>query len=137
MDRRRFFSAAAGIAALRPGAAALAQSAGEGSYGRPADLVARDEDYWMNIRHAFTVDRNLINLNNGGVSPSPKMVSDTETRYLEIENMAPSYYMWRDPRPGMETVAGGWPACSAATRRRSRSRATPARRSRSCSWAWT
>lgn len=105
MERRHFLSAAAGLAtALRPDATALAQTAGEGSYGRPADAVARDEDYWMNIRHAFTVDRNMINLNNGGVSPSPKIVSDTEKRYLDVENMTPSYYMWRVLDPGIETV---------------------------------
>ena len=74
MDRRRFLSATSLAAALRPNSLALAQSAGEGSYGRAADLVARDEDFWMNVRHAFTVDRNMINLNNGGVSPSPKIV---------------------------------------------------------------
>src|SRR4051812_29334264 len=105
MDRRRFLSSAAGLAAaFRPDSVARAQSAAEGSYGRAADLVARDEDYWMNIRHAFTVDRNLINLNNGGVSPSPKVVSDTEKRYLDMENMTPTYYMWRILDPGIETV---------------------------------
>src|SRR4051794_12077918 len=107
MDRRRFLSlpgTAVAAAAFRPGAVALAQSASLGSYGRPADAVARDEDYWMNIRHAFTVDRNMINLNNGGVSPSPKIVSDTEKRYLDMENMTPTYYMWRILDPGLETV---------------------------------
>ncbi|MDZ4797347.1 MAG: aminotransferase class V-fold PLP-dependent enzyme [Bryobacteraceae bacterium] len=106
MDRRSFFTSAAGIAAaaFRPDAVALAQSAGLGSFGRPADAVARDEDYWMNVRHAFTVDRNLINLNNGGVAPSPKIVSDTEKRYLDMENMTPTYYMWRILDPGLETV---------------------------------
>jgi selenocysteine lyase/cysteine desulfurase len=104
MDRRRFLSAVGITAAFRPDSVARAQTALEGSYGRPADLVARDEDFWMNIRHAFTVDRNLINLNNGGVSPSPKIVSDTEKRYLDVENMTPSYYMWRILDPGIETV---------------------------------
>lgn len=32
----------------------------------------------------------MVNLNNGGVSPSPKIVMDTETRYLEVENLSPS-----------------------------------------------
>ncbi|MBC7925624.1 MAG: aminotransferase class V-fold PLP-dependent enzyme [Bryobacteraceae bacterium] len=106
MHRRHFLTSATGIAAatFRPNSVAMAQSAGLGSFGRPADAVARDEDYWMNIRHAFTVDRNLINLNNGGVSPSPKIVSDTEKRYLDMENMTPSYYMWRILDPGLETV---------------------------------
>ena len=34
--------------------------------------AARDEDYWREIQQAFTVDRNIINLNNGGVCPSPQ-----------------------------------------------------------------
>lgn len=46
----------------------------------------------------------MINLNNGGVSPSPKIVSDTEKRYLDIENLSPSYYMWNVLDPGIETV---------------------------------
>ena len=95
---------AAGAFSLHRGSLALAQSATQTISGRPADTVARDEDFWMNIRHAFTVDRNMINLNNGGVSPSPKIVMDTETRYLEIENLSPSYYMWNVLDPGIETV---------------------------------
>ena len=39
--------------------------------GRPPADVADDEDFWREIQHAFTLDRTLINLNNGGVSPSP------------------------------------------------------------------
>jgi isopenicillin-N epimerase len=105
MHRRRFFSASAGVvAALRADSLLRAQSAIASISGRPADTVARDEDFWFNVRHAFTVDRNMINLNNGGVSPAPKVVMDTETRYLEMENLSPSYYMWNVLDPGLETV---------------------------------
>jgi selenocysteine lyase/cysteine desulfurase len=106
MDRRSFFSttAAAALAAFQTDSLARAQSATQAVVGRPADTVARDEDFWFNIRHAFTVDRNMINLNNGGVSPAPKIVMDTEERYLEIENLSPSYYMWNVLDPGVETV---------------------------------
>ncbi|MGC4052062.1 MAG: aminotransferase class V-fold PLP-dependent enzyme [Paludibaculum sp.] len=105
MDRRRFVSSTVGaLAVMQHDSVARAQSAVEAVSGRPADSVARDEDFWLNIRHAFTVDRNLINLNNGGVSPSPRMVMDTEKRYLEVENMSPSYYMWNVLDPGIETV---------------------------------
>jgi len=106
MDRRRFFrsSAAAAFAAFQADSLLRAQSAVESVSGRAADTVARDEDFWFNIRHAFTVDRNMINLNNGGVSPAPKIVMDTETRYLEMENLNPSYYMWNVLDPGIETV---------------------------------
>ncbi|MBS1876295.1 MAG: aminotransferase class V-fold PLP-dependent enzyme [Acidobacteria bacterium] len=105
MNRRQFFTSAAGVAAaFQNDSAARAQSAVKAVEGRPADVVARDEDFWFNVRHAFVVDRNLINLNNGGVSPSPKTVIETETRLLEIENMTPTYYMWRILDPGVENV---------------------------------
>ncbi|HEY3936005.1 MAG TPA: aminotransferase class V-fold PLP-dependent enzyme [Bryobacteraceae bacterium] len=105
MDRRQFFSASAGvIAAFQTDSLLRAQSAVAAVSGRPADTVARDEDFWFNVRHAFTVDRNMINLNNGGVSPAPKIVMDTEVRYLEVENLNPSYYMWNVLDPGVETV---------------------------------
>jgi isopenicillin-N epimerase len=104
MDRRSFFpSSAAVLAAFQNDSTARAQSAASAS-GRPADAIARDEDFWFNVRHAFTVDRNIINLNNGGVSPAPKVVMDTEIRYLEIENMTPTYYMWRILDPGIENA---------------------------------
>ena len=105
MDRRRFFSYSAGLlAAFQADSVARAQSAVASVGNRPADTVARDEDFWFNVRHAFTVDRNMVNLNNGGVSPAPKIVMDTEIRYLEIENLSPSYYMWSVLDPGVETV---------------------------------
>src|ERR1044072_5869921 len=105
MHRRRFLTAAASaVAAFQPDSTARAQALAAAASNRPADAVARDEDFWFNIRHAFTVDRNIINLNNGGVSPSPKVVMDTEIRYLEVENMLPTYYMWRILDPGLETV---------------------------------
>lgn len=110
MDRRWFLRGAAGaltaaaVPELRVGGLALAQQAVAKVEGRPADTVARDEDFWFTVRHAFTVDRNMINLNNGGVSPAPKVVMDTEIRYLEIENLSPSYYMWNVLDPGIETV---------------------------------
>jgi selenocysteine lyase/cysteine desulfurase len=105
MQRRSFLSSAATVlAAFQNDSVARAQSAGAAVSGRPAEVVAQDEDFWFNVRHAFTVDRNIVNLNNGGVSPSPKVVMDTEIRYLELENMNPTYYMWRILDPGLETV---------------------------------
>jgi selenocysteine lyase/cysteine desulfurase len=106
MHRRSFLgqTAAAATAVLNSSALLHAKAAAAKVSDRPADTVARDEDFWFNVRHAFTVDRNMINLNNGGVSPAPKIVMDTEIRYLEIENLNPSYYMWNVLDPGIETV---------------------------------
>src|SRR5262247_1893148 len=72
--------------------------------GRGADEVAGDEDFWFEIQHAFTVDRTLINLNNGGVCPSPRVVQDAMRRYLEFSNNAPVYSMWRVLDPQIESV---------------------------------
>ncbi|NJD23046.1 MAG: aminotransferase class V-fold PLP-dependent enzyme [Melioribacter sp.] len=65
---------------------------------------ASDEDFWGRIQSAFDVDRSLINLNNGGVSPSPRVVIDAFKRYIDYSNQAPSYYMWQHVEPKVETV---------------------------------
>ncbi|MFQ6045323.1 MAG: aminotransferase class V-fold PLP-dependent enzyme [Gemmatimonadales bacterium] len=69
----------------------------------PSDLAA-DEDFWAEIQQAFQVDRSLVNLNNGGVSPSPKVVQDALRRYLEYSNQAPVYTMWKVLEPQIEGV---------------------------------
>ena len=65
---------------------------------------ASDEDFWSWIRESFTVSPNLINLNNGGVSPQPKVVQDAHIRYYQYSNEAPSYYMWRILDAGREAL---------------------------------
>ncbi len=106
MDRRNFFRAAAGtaLAALQEHAIERAQAADKYIKGRTPQDLAADEDYWAEIRTAFTVDRNIINLNNGGVSPSPRVVQDAMRRYLEFSNMAPVHTMWKVLEPQIESV---------------------------------
>jgi selenocysteine lyase/cysteine desulfurase len=50
------------------------------------------------------VDRSIINLNSGGVSPSPKVVHDAYKRYLDYSNTGPVYAMWRVLKPQRESV---------------------------------
>jgi isopenicillin-N epimerase len=61
-----------------------------------ADLTpedaARNELYWREIQSAFTLDRTLINFNNGHHSPQPRVVLDAVKRYMDLENQAPVYY---------------------------------------------
>ena len=76
----------------------------DAAFGRsPAD-VAGDEDYWREIQQAFTLDRTIINLNNGGAVPSPRVVHEAFKRYLDISNQAPVYHMWQILEPNIETV---------------------------------
>jgi len=71
--------------------------------GTPEE-VARDEEFWIEVARAFEVDRSIVNFNNGGVSPSPKWVSDALKRHIDFSNKAPAYYMWRILEPQRETV---------------------------------
>ena len=69
--------------------------------------AARDEDFWLTVQQAFFVDRTIINLNNGGVSPSPRSVQDAYRRYTEQANSIPAYEMWRHQEPQVESVREG------------------------------
>lgn len=68
------------------------------------EATATDEDYWSIIQQAFTVNPNIINLNNGGVSPSPRIVQEAVERYNKLANEGPSYFMWRILDAGREPL---------------------------------
>ena len=69
-----------------------------------ADEVAQNEDYWSVIQRSYSVNSNLINLNNGGVSPAPVVVQQAVERYNQLSNEGPSYYMWRILDQGREPL---------------------------------
>jgi len=106
--RRRFLgslvAAGAAVPALRDHALARVVSASHAVTGRSPDDVAQDEDFWLDVQQAFTLDRTIINLNNGGVSPSPRVVQEAMRRYLEYSNTAPVYTMWQVLEPEIEAV---------------------------------
>ncbi len=109
MNRRNFLLASAGsVAALdllggidKPFALAF-----EKQLNKIANLsisgAAENEDFWGWVRQSYTVSANIINLNNGGVSPQPKVVQDAHIRNYQLSNEAPSYYMWRILDQGRE-----------------------------------
>jgi isopenicillin-N epimerase len=88
----------------RPDALARVARASASASGRAPEEVAQDEDFWRQIQDAFTLDRTLINLNNGGVCPSPRVVHEAMKRYLDISNQLPAYYMWQVLEPNLEAV---------------------------------
>ncbi|MBA2421774.1 MAG: aminotransferase class V-fold PLP-dependent enzyme [Chitinophagales bacterium] len=65
---------------------------------------AEDEDFWSLIRQAYTVSPNIINLNNGGVSPQPQHVQEMQYKYIQMSNEAPSHYMWHVLDQGREPL---------------------------------
>lgn len=92
------------MAALRDDSVDRVLAAGRSAGNRNPEDVAADEDFWFEIQQAFTLDRTHVNLNNGGVCPSPRVVHDALRRYLEFSNQAPVYNMWKILEPQIETV---------------------------------
>jgi len=111
-SRREFLTRLGGIAAVgaaatpgfRPHAMATLLRAEPIAGSRTAGQVAEDELYWSEIQRAFDADRTLINLNNGGVSPTPSHVLEAMIRDLRFSNEAPVEHMWRVLEPGIEGV---------------------------------
>ena len=71
------------------------------------DQAAMDEDYWSHIQNAFTVTRGIVNLNNGGVCPSPRIVTEALVRYIWQQEDATAYTMWQILEPQSETIRTG------------------------------
>ncbi len=110
LSRRQFMAvasqpvgAAVALAFLHPRRAmAIADTASQ--HPGSAEEVATDEAFWAEVQRAFVVDRTVVNLNNGGVSPSPAAVQEAQRRYQEYSNAAPAHTMWRVLEPQRETV---------------------------------
>lgn len=91
-------------AALRDDALARVLAADRDARGATPDRLVDDERFWGRIQAAFAVDRSVINLNNGGVNPAPRIVMDAMRRHLEFTNQIPSRNLWRIQDKQVETV---------------------------------
>ncbi|HEY8931337.1 MAG TPA: aminotransferase class V-fold PLP-dependent enzyme [Mucilaginibacter sp.] len=110
-DRRIFLKQAAALAGafsanslFNQAHAADWQTASRKIQHLDAAQAAQDEDYWSVIQRSFSVNSNIINLNNGGVSPSPIVVQQAVERYNQLANEGPSYFMWRILDQGREPL---------------------------------
>ena len=93
-----------GVAAFREDAFARLFKANAIAGARTPAEVAEDELYWAQIQRAFDADRTMINLNNGGISPTPGHVLEQMIRDLKFTNELPVEHMWRILQPRMETT---------------------------------
>src|SRR5258708_1291533 len=101
---RSLVAATATVPALKSDALARAMDANRGAVDRSPEDVAQDEDYWQTIQQAFDIDRALVNLNNGGVAPSPRVVQQALQHYLTGANQAREMTMWAWIEPEIESV---------------------------------
>ena len=72
----------------------------------PAEAAA-DEDFWFNVQQSFSNGRGIVNLNNGGVSPSPKIVTEALVRYIWQSEDTTAYSMWQILEPQSERIRKG------------------------------
>ncbi len=71
------------------------------------ESVSSDEDFWFEIQQSFSITRGIVNLNNGGVSPSPRLVTEALVRYIWQSEDVTAYSMWQILEPQCETVRTG------------------------------
>ena len=98
-SRRHFLAGLAGATTALPilserAAAQLFRAEAVAGDRAPNDL-ANDEAYWSHIQRAFDMDRTQINLNNGGISPTPSHVLEAMIRDLQFVNELPVEHNWR------------------------------------------
>ncbi len=110
-SRRSFFQKSFGMAGAMSLTPFVSQAMAEDVSDALVDLnelspseAADEEDLWSRMAQAYTVSPNLLNLNNGGVSPQPKVVQDAVDRYYHLSNEAPTYYMWQILDKGREPL---------------------------------
>ncbi|HEY0788337.1 MAG TPA: aminotransferase class V-fold PLP-dependent enzyme [Thermoanaerobaculia bacterium] len=113
-SRRTFVSSVGkgvGLAALSWSAVAALAKDLEAATKKVAALTpeqaATEEDFWFQVQQAFTTGRGITNLNNGGVCPSPRIVTEALVRYLWQEQEATAYTMWQILEPQSETIRAG------------------------------
>jgi selenocysteine lyase/cysteine desulfurase len=91
-------------AALREGAIeSILAAVAEAGQTSP-EALAGNEDFWFHVQQAYDVDRSLINLNNGGVAPAPRVVMDAMHRHDVFTNHLPPRHLWEVLDPQVEPV---------------------------------
>jgi selenocysteine lyase/cysteine desulfurase len=109
-DRRSFLKMTALAGAFsanslfRQAHAAEFKAASSAASHPDAGPLVQNEDYWSIIQRSYSVSTQIINLNNGGVSPSPIVVQQAVERYNQMTNEGPSYFMWQILDQGREPL---------------------------------
>lgn len=108
-NRREFLrlSAVAGTAMVtgcrHPTSARPGADIGGALHGEPA-AVASDERFWRDVRRAFALERDLVNLNHG-LAPAPRDVQEALAAELDRVNRAPLFHMRDAPAEGRREEA--------------------------------
>ncbi|MEZ5964189.1 MAG: aminotransferase class V-fold PLP-dependent enzyme [Planctomycetota bacterium] len=104
MDRRQFLAGLGVAPVLETALAATDALDAADRRGLAPEDDARDESLWLTVAQAYAPDRSLLNLNNGGCSPTPTAALAALKRHLDFSNKAPPYAMWKELEPHKELV---------------------------------
>ena len=107
MNRRHVIQsvlAGAAAAAFQDNVLERIRAASSSVNGRTPEDVAADEDYWAEIRNAFSVDRNVINLNNGYCQPVAAHRAGRHAAPVGIQRHGPYHTMVNVLYRQVETV---------------------------------
>jgi len=101
---RALMGAGAAVPLLNRNALAALTRAQDIATDRTPRQLADDEEFWGQVQRAFDVDRTLINLNNGGISPAPGFVVEQLIRDIRFVNEIPTIHNWQVLQPRMEAT---------------------------------
>ena len=114
--RTAMATAAAGVAMLRDDALQRVQAAvadvGSATYPNSSRATRTLAPH----SGRYDVDRSLINLNNGGVAPAPRVVLNAMHSHVEFTNHLPPRHLWDVPTSNSNRFANVWRRPSVATR---------------------
>ena len=109
--RRNFMTKASGImagigafSALDTTAMAHIRDISQQKKHRSAEALARDEDYWQEVRQAFRVNPDFINLENGYYSLMAEPVTAAQVESLRMINANHSFYMRRQHKEDRKRI---------------------------------
>jgi isopenicillin-N epimerase len=111
MRRRDFLksvTSAVGTAAILGGdVLPNIQAATKGTINLSPLEAAQDETLWREVQNAFSVNRSIVNLDNGNVCPSPRNVTEAMMRYTWELQDAPGFMLWDALEPLLLTPRTG------------------------------
>ena len=118
MANRRDFLKKGGLAAVATTAFTLPHlaqaSEKERNVWRALPQIEEEDLLWDWVRNEYSVSSTVANLNNGSVSPQPKVVQEVLEHYTREFNTIPSIYMWSegDASTAVREQLAGLAGCS-------------------------
>jgi selenocysteine lyase/cysteine desulfurase len=94
LNRKKFIQQSA-LATLSAGVLALQGCKDEKPKGFHPENIKDENAFWKYVREQYFISDEIINLNNGAVSPQPMPVQQAHIENYQFANRGPSYFMWR------------------------------------------